>query len=165
MSRNSARTSLIAAVGCTLFRSRTRCRPLNALLFRRLHRHETNCSAAIRFRRAGRIGAIGLVAEHVWTHRVCGQQRHRVTTMPESARPIVHGAARLHDEAKRRCIVEGAGEAWRLKRRGSTSRPCASAKVGSNTSLARSIATVAIDSESGVACMTDSSRDPVSGLV
>lgn len=162
MSRNSARTSLIAAVGCTLFRSRTRCRPLNALLFRRLHRHETNCSAAIRFRRAGRIGAIGLVAEHVWTHRVCGQQRHRVTTMPESARPIVHGAARLHDEAKRRCIVEGVreGAAAQAPRFDELSL-----RVGKGRfeHVLDQVADRLPPQQS--ACMADSSRDPLFGSV
>src|SRR5690606_8458978 len=57
------------------------------------------------------------------------------------------------------------GPRWRRLR--ATMRPLASANASSNTSLARTTASVTADESAAVAlvvaCMADSSRDPVSG--
>ena len=81
----------------------------------------------------------------------------------EMARAVVRQAARLHHDAQRWMVVEHAHD-----HRSTQAKPRGDTCIGIGESefehaLARSMAAVEMATLFGVACMTDSSRDPVSG--
>ena len=83
---------------------------LDALLIGGLDGHRVDIGAAVGFKEAGGIGAVGLVAAHIGSHVVGGQQQRLMADALEASRPIVGRATSFHDDAKRRAIVEAARE-------------------------------------------------------
>ncbi|MCY1368914.1 hypothetical protein D9M69_559260 [compost metagenome] len=89
---------------------------LQGLLFNRLHTHGANVRGAGGFEQGGRVGGVRLVAPHVGTHVLGGQQANGNTQAIEPTRPVVRRAAGFHDHQGYRSVGEpalelGAGEA------------------------------------------------------
>ncbi len=79
---------------------------LDALLIGGLDGHRVDIGAAVSFKEAGGIGAVGLVAAHIGPHIVGGEQQRLMADALEASRPIVGRATGFHEDAKRRAIVE-----------------------------------------------------------
>lgn len=83
---------------------------LDALLVRCLDRDRAQLGTAGRFKQTVGIGAIGLAAQDVGPYLVRRQQRDPMSQPGEAPRPVVRGAAGLHDHVQRRLIVQAAGK-------------------------------------------------------
>jgi len=76
------------------------------VLLDRLDRNRPDRFVAYRLQQALRIGAVGLVAQHVGTHRVRRQEHDAVAAGAGLAAPEVRGPAGLHYERRRLALGE-----------------------------------------------------------